>query len=63
MFLLGVRNTQGFDWKDRDTLYVTDHGPSGELGAAAHDEVNVAHAGDNLGWPDIYGCETRRRAW
>src|SRR6266436_3879989 len=38
---------------------VTDHGPSGELGRSAHDEVNVAHKGDNLGWPDIYGCQTR----
>lgn len=58
-FLLGIRNTQGFDWKDRETLYVTDHGPSGELMRRAHDEVNVARAGDNLGWPTIYSCEAR----
>lgn len=59
VFLLGLRNTQGWDWKDRDTLYITDHGPSGELSRSAHDEVNLARAGDNLGWPDIYSCETR----
>jgi glucose/arabinose dehydrogenase len=58
VFLMGIRNTQGFDWKDAETLYVTDHGPSGELGRRAHDEVSVARAGDNLGWPTIYRCET-----
>jgi aldose sugar dehydrogenase len=59
VFLLGIRNTQGFDWKDRETLYVTDHGPSGETMRSAHDEVSVARAGDNLGWPGIYSCESR----
>ena len=58
IFVLGVRNTQGFDWIDRSTLVVTDHGPSGELGRSGHDEVSLAHAGDNLGWPRIYGCES-----
>lgn len=60
VFLLGIRNTQGFDWKDREMLYVTDHGPSGETMRRAHDEVNVARAGDNLGWPGIYSCEARQ---
>ncbi|HEX8700177.1 MAG TPA: PQQ-dependent sugar dehydrogenase [Myxococcaceae bacterium] len=58
VFLLGIRNTQGFDWKDPSTLYLTDHGPSGDTGRRAHDEVSLARAGDNLGWPDIYSCET-----
>jgi glucose/arabinose dehydrogenase len=58
VFLWGIRNTEGWDWKDRDTLYLVDHGPSGELMRRDHDEVNVAHAGDNLGWPVIYGCDT-----
>ncbi len=57
-FLLGVRNTQGWDWKDGTTLYLTDHGPSGDTLRRAHDEVNLARAGDNLGWPEIYSCET-----
>jgi aldose sugar dehydrogenase len=60
IFLLGVRNTEGFDWIDRSTLVVTDHGPSGELGRTGQDEVSLAHAGDNLGWPKIHGCETAR---
>lgn len=58
-FISGVRNTQGFDWLDLNTLLVTDHGPSGELGRTGRDEVTVARAGDNLGWPTIYGCQTR----
>ena len=57
-FLTGVRNTQGFDWKDRDTLYFTDHGPSGETFRRGHDEVSVVRKGDNLGWPTIYSCES-----
>ncbi len=55
-FLMGLRNTQGFDWLDAQLLYVVDHGPSGDLGRRGHDEVNLARAGDNLGWPDIYAC-------
>jgi glucose/arabinose dehydrogenase len=58
IFLLGVRNTQGFDWIDRSTMVVTDHGPSGELGRTGHDEVSLARAGDDLGWPKIFGCAT-----
>jgi aldose sugar dehydrogenase len=58
-FITGIRNTQGFDWINPSTLWVSDHGPSGELGRSGHDEVSVAKAGDNLGWPTIYGCETQ----
>jgi glucose/arabinose dehydrogenase len=57
IFVLGVRNPEGFDWLDKSTLVVADHGPSGELGRSGHDEVSLARAGDNLGWPKIYGCE------
>lgn len=56
-FILGIRNTQGFDWFNESTLWITDHGPSGELGRSGHDEVSVASAGANLGWPPIYGCQ------
>jgi aldose sugar dehydrogenase len=58
-YLTGIRNTQGFDWWNDSVLLVSDHGPSGEMGRRGHDEVSVARAGDNLGWPTIYGCETR----
>lgn len=59
VFVSGIRNTQGFDWLDGKTLVIADHGPSGELGRYGHDELNVAKAGANLGWPVIYSCETR----
>jgi glucose/arabinose dehydrogenase len=29
------------------------------MGRFANDEVSLAHKGDNLGWPEIYGCETK----
>jgi aldose sugar dehydrogenase len=57
LYVLGVRNTQGFDWSG-GRFYVTDHGPSGELMRQGHDEVNLASPGANLGWPAIYGCQT-----
>ncbi len=57
-FIMGVRNTQGFDWLDTGEMVISDHGPSGEYqDRVGHDEVNVARAGDNLGWPDVYACE------
>ena len=58
LYVLGVRNTQGFDWS-QGRFYVTDHGPSGELMRRGHDEVNLASPGANLGWPRIYGCQTQ----
>jgi aldose sugar dehydrogenase len=58
-YITGIRNTQGFDWPDRSKLWVTDHGPSGDLGRTGHDRVAVANAGDNLGWPTVYGCQSR----
>lgn len=58
-FITGVRNTQGFDWLSATELAVTDHGPSGELSRSGHDEVNVVRAGANLGWPTLWGCESR----
>src|SRR5437868_4981652 len=58
-WVLGIRNTEGFDWLDDGTMVISDHGPSGEMGRYAHDEVNIARKGDNLGWPDIYGCEQK----
>lgn len=59
LWLLGIRNSQGLDWLDDQTLALADHGPSGEFGRRGHDEVNVAKKGDNLGWPTIFGCETK----
>lgn len=57
LYLLGIRNLEAWDWLDRTTILLADHGPSGELGGrTGGDEVSVARAGDNLGWPDIWRC-------
>jgi glucose/arabinose dehydrogenase len=58
-YLTGIRNVQGYAFRGNGTLLVADHGPSGELGRTGHDEVSVASAGDNLGWPVIYGCRQK----
>jgi glucose/arabinose dehydrogenase len=60
VYISGIRNTQGFDWVNPSTLWVSDHGPSGDLGRSGHDEVSIAQAGDNLGWPTIYRCESQQ---
>lgn len=57
VYIMGIRNTQGFDWPDASITWLVDHGPTGENGWQGHDEVNVASAGDNLGWPEIYSCQ------
>jgi glucose/arabinose dehydrogenase len=58
VFVYGVRNPEGLDWLDRRTLVLSDHGPTGEVkGWHGHDEINVARAGDNLGWPKVHGCD------
>ncbi|NJR62564.1 MAG: PQQ-dependent sugar dehydrogenase [Cyanobacteria bacterium CRU_2_1] len=59
-YILGIRNTQGFDWVNTSTLWVSDHGPSGELGRSGHDRVSVVQAGDNMGWPTTYRCELQQ---
>jgi glucose/arabinose dehydrogenase len=55
----GVRNVEAFDWLDARTLAVADHGPSGEMGRTGGDEISVARAGENLGWPDAWRCDAR----
>ena len=61
IYVSGIRNTQGYDWFDREHIMMVDHGPSGlELDMPSlrgFDEVNVVKAGDNLGWPRVWGCD------
>ena len=63
VFASGIRNTQGYDWYDDRHIVTIEHGPSGiELGRQdlrGYDEVNVVTAGDNLGWPRIWGCDAQ----
>ena len=43
---------------------MVDHGPSGfELDMPSlrgFDELNVVKAGENLGWPEVWGCDQRQ---
>ncbi len=51
VWTLGHRNVQGFDWNGQGRMFATEHGPTGEFGWYAHDEVNLIVAGRNYGWP------------
>lgn len=51
----GHRNVQGFAWNPQGEMIATEHGPSGENGWRAHDEINHIIAGRNYGWPLVYG--------
>ncbi len=57
LYSLGNRNPQGLAW-DPDTgkLFESEHGPSGEFGHFANDEINVIVKGGNYGWPRVIGA-------
>lgn len=57
-WVIGVRNSQGFDWREDGRMVLVDHGPSFEFGLRGRDEVNITEKGANLGWPEITACET-----
>lgn len=57
VYSLGHRNPQGLAWHPATgELFASEHGPSGEFGLSAHDEINVVRAGGNYGWPRIVGA-------
>lgn len=57
VYSYGHRNPQGIDWHPvTSSLYESEHGPSGEFGKFAHDEINVIIKGGNYGWPDVIGA-------
>ncbi len=60
VYSLGHRNVQGLAWHSSGALFVSEHGPSGELGLRAWDEVNVIHPGANYGWPRVVGAPGRQ---
>lgn len=48
----GHRNPQGLDWQPGSgRLFVTEHGPSGDVGPSCCDEVNLVTEGGNALWP------------
>jgi len=52
IYSYGHRNVQGFDWHPvNGKMCETEHGPTGEQGRFANDEVNQIDAGGNYGWP------------
>ena len=56
----GHRNPQGLAWHpETGALYQSEHGPSGEVGFGAHDEINIIEEGRNYGWPRIVGAPGR----
>lgn len=56
VFSLGHRNPQGLDWHPESRkLYSAEHGPSGEDGQFAHDEINIIEPKNNYGWPQQVG--------
>lgn len=56
VFSFGHRNPQGIAWHpETGDLFISEHGPSGEFGHFAHDEINVIQKGGNYGWPKVIG--------
>lgn len=53
----GHRNPQGLAWHPATgELFISEHGPSGEYGVRAHDEINAVRPGGNHGWPLAVGA-------
>lgn len=57
VYSFGHRNPQGLAWHpETGHLFASEHGPSGEFGLRAHDEINVIRPGGNYGWPNVVGA-------
>lgn len=70
IYSYGHRNPQGIDWQPgTNTLWETEHGPSGFDGPGGGDEINLVQAGHNYGWPIIHhdatqaGMESPKKQW
>jgi glucose/arabinose dehydrogenase len=60
IWVYGNRNPQGIDWQPgTNTMFETEHGPSGGDAPGGGDEVNIIEKGKNYGWPIIHHRETR----
>ena len=57
VYTIGHRNPQGLAWDPQTgKLLASEHGPTGEYGLSAWDEINVIEAGGNYGWPQAVGA-------
>jgi glucose/arabinose dehydrogenase len=57
VYSLGHRNGQGLAWDPQTgALLESEHGPSGEFGLSAWDEINVIEPNGNYGWPQAVGA-------
>jgi glucose/arabinose dehydrogenase len=57
VYSYGNRNPQGLSWQPvTGKLFESEHGPSGEFGHFANDEINVIVRGGNYGWPKVIGA-------
>lgn len=51
MFAWGFRNPEGLAFDSAGRLYVSNNGPTGDLGLCCHDEVDLVQQGGFYGWP------------
>ncbi|TAN39686.1 MAG: PQQ-dependent sugar dehydrogenase [Nitrospirae bacterium] len=57
IYSYGHRNPQGLGWQPlTGRLFASEHGPSGEFGHFANDEINGIVRGGNYGWPMVIGA-------
>jgi glucose/arabinose dehydrogenase len=57
VYSYGNRNPQGLAWQPgTGRLFESEHGPSGEFGHFANDEINIIVKGGNYGWPKVIGA-------
>jgi quinoprotein glucose dehydrogenase len=53
VYSYGHRNVQGLAWHPQSgALFASEHGPTGEFGLHARDEINLIKPGGNYGWPE-----------
>lgn len=63
VYSYGHRNVQGLAWRPgTHELYESEHGPTGEFGLHARDEINRIRKGRNYGWPNAT-CAVHRKAY
>ncbi|MBI5233728.1 MAG: PQQ-dependent sugar dehydrogenase [Deltaproteobacteria bacterium] len=61
VYSYGHRNPQGIAWHPvKNTLFASEHGPSGEFLKFGNDEINIIVKGGNYGWPEVTGAPGKK---